>query len=110
MKKPYRIVFAVLTAAVLGLGLYLRFGLRWEGVSLNAAALCIVALALSLDYKGTKFRAPVRALQAVAALLMAASVAGWFLAVPHGYDLALNLAAIGVNVPLAVIGIRKKED
>jgi len=107
MRKPYRIAFAALAAAVLAGGAVLRFALHWERVSLTATALCVVGLALSFGYKGGKYRVPLRVLQVLAALLAAACVAGWFIELPHWYDLSMNLAALGVNVPLAVTGIKK---
>ena len=108
IRKPYRIAFAGAAAAVLGLGLVLRFALQWENISVTAASLCVVGLALSFDYKGGRYRTPLRVLQCLAALAIAAAAAGWFFPMPHTYDLALNLAALGLNVPLAVLGIKKE--
>ena len=108
MKKPYRIAFAVFAGAVLIGGAVLRFALHWENVSFTAAALCIVGIALSLDYKGEKYRVGLRILQALALALIAVNVAGWFFAPPQWYDQTMNLAALAMNVPLAVLGISKK--
>jgi len=107
MKKSCRIVFAVLAAAVLVGGAVLRYALRWENVSFTAAALCVVGLAISFDCKIDKYRVPLRVLQGLAALVIAVNVASWFFAMPHWYELALNLAALAVNIPLAALGFKK---
>ena len=69
-------------------------------------ALAAVALLLSLEYRGGR-RAVLRILQACAVLVIAANVVLWFAPVPPWYPMALNIAALAVNVPLAVIGIQK---
>ena len=107
MRKPYRIAFGVCSAAVLVGGGVLRYALHWENVPLTAAALCVVGLALSFDCKSEKYRVPLRVLQGLAVLLIAVNVASWFIAVPSWYELALNLAALGVNIPLAALGLKK---
>ena len=108
MKKPYRIAIAAFGLAWLAMGLVLRFALHREYISFSAAGLCMIGLALSFDCKSEKYRVPLRMLQALALIIIVASGIGWLIAPPHWYELALNLAALGVNVPLAVMGIKKK--
>jgi len=110
MKKSYRIIFAVLGLGVIALGLVLRFALGWKDVSFAAVCLCFVGLALSFDCPIEKWRVPLRILQVLAAVLIVAGVDSWFEApVPHWYAMTLNLAALAVNIPLAVMGIEKKK-
>ena len=71
--------------------------------------LCGVGLLLSLEYKGERYRIVLAVFRVLSLLLAIASAVGWLMvAFPSGVVLALGLAAIGVNLPLAAIGLKKK--
>ena len=108
-KKALSWILMGLGLAVLATGLVLRFAFNNGAVSLDAAALCLIGLSLSLDYAGEKFRALLRVFQALAALLIIASAVSWFVALPDPATIALRIAAIAVNLPLAALGLKKNE-
>ena len=97
----------ILGLAVLLTGLVLRFAFQNEG-TLDAAALSLIGLSLSLEYKGEKYRIALRVFQALAGLVIIANAVSWFVALPYPAMLAIRLAAIGVNLPLAALGLKKE--
>ena len=117
MRKPNRLnkkaaswILMLLGLALLVAWLVIRFAFKSEiAVTLDAAALCLVGLSMSLDYEGRKFRIPLRILQGLALALIAANAVSWLVAFPHPAILAIRLAAIAVNVPLAALGLKKAE-
>lgn len=106
-KKRWSIVLLVAGLAVMALGLVLRFGLGKQGVTLEAAALSLIGLSLSLEYRGEKYTIPLRICQAAAVLVIAVNAVSWFVLFPHAGILAMRLAALGVNIPLAALGLQK---
>jgi len=93
---------------VLGTGLVMRFALKNSAVTFDAAALCLIGLSLSLEYKGEKYRTVLRVFQALAGLVIAANALSWFVALPHPATLVIRLAAIAVNLPLAALGLKRE--
>ena len=108
-KKTLSWALMILGLAVLVTGLVLRFWLHKTEVSLDAAALCLIGLSLSLEYGGGKFRIALRVFQGLAGLIIVANVATWFVAFPHPAVLAMRISAIAVNLPLAALGLKKSE-
>jgi len=108
-KKLLSWIFMILGIAVLATGLVLRFGFNNGAISLDAAALSLIGLSLSLEYKGEKYRVMLRVFQALAGLIIAANAVSWFVAFPNPASIALKLAAVAVNLPLAALGLRKNE-
>ena len=108
-KKVLSWIFMILGVAVLGTGLVLRFGFNNSAISLDAAALSLIGLSLSLDYRGGKFLIPLRVCQALAGLMIAASAVSWFVPFPQPASIALRLGAVAVNLPLAALGLGKNE-
>ena len=106
-KKTLSWILMLLGALVLGTGLVMRFAFKNSGVTFDAAALCLIGLSLSLEYRGEKYRTVLRVFQGLAGLLMAANALSWFVALPHPASLAIRLAAIAVNLPLAALGLKK---
>ena len=112
-KKGFRIAFAAACAALIITGVVLQLIHRDGSYPTPPIALSMVGLVLSTEYKGEKWRALVRVLQALALLIIAATPVGWFAPVSPGgheiYYIILNFAAILVNIPMAVIGFRKNK-
>ena len=108
-KKALSWILMILGLAVLVTGLVLRFALHNGNVTLDAAALCLVGLSLSLDYKGSKYRVALHVFQGLALAVLIANGVSWFVALPHPGALAVRLLAIVVNLPLAALGLMKGE-
>jgi len=108
-KKTLSWILMGLGLAVLATGLVLRYALNNSAVSLDAAALCLIGLSLSLEYNGEKFRIVLRVFQGLAALLIVANAVSWFMAFPHPAVITIRIAAIVVNLPLAALGLKKGE-
>jgi len=106
-KKTLSWILMILGVLVLGTGLVMRFALHNSAVSFDAAALCLIGLSLSLEYKGEKYRTLLRVFQALAGLVIIANALSWFVALPHPAAIAIRLAAIAVNLPLAALGLKK---
>jgi len=112
-KKVFRIVFAIACAALVVTGVVLQFTRRGGSYPTPPIALSMVGLFISMEYKGEKRRALVRALQALAVLIILATPIGWFAPInPEGrsiYYIVLNIGAIICNVPMAFIGFQRKK-
>jgi len=108
-KKTLGWILMVLGLAVLVTGLVMRFAFNNGAVTLDAAALCLIGLSLSLEYTGEKFRVALRVFQALAGLLIVANAVSWFGLFPPSAVLAMRIAAIAVNLPLAALGLKKSE-
>jgi len=74
------------------------------------ALLCLVGLLLSMEYKGEKYRPLLRVFQCLALAVAAVNAACWFAALSQPFVLAVSIAAIVVNLPLAALGMSKKID
>jgi len=106
-KRTLGWILMILGAIVLGTGLVMRFAFKNSDVTFDAAALCLIGLSLSLEYKGEKYRTPLRVFQGLALAVIAVNTACWFTAFPHPFALAVRIAAIAVNLPLAALGLKK---
>ena len=69
--------------------------------------LCVVGLLLSLDYKGEQRRIALRVFQGLSAAVAIAAAVGWLVDYPQWAVLGISLVAIGVNLPLAGLGLKK---
>ena len=108
-KKTLGWILMALGVAVLGTGIVLRFGLHNTAVTFDAAALCLVGLSLSLDYRSEQYQTMLRIFQALSVLLLLANAVSWFVEFPHPVSVAIRLAAVGANLPLAALGLKKNE-
>jgi len=108
-KKTLSWGLLVLGVAVLGTGLVMRFVLNNSAVTLDAAALCLIGLSLSLEYKGEKYRAWLRVFQVLAGLVIIINAVSWFVVLPHPASIVIRLAAIAVDLPLAALGLKKEK-
>lgn len=106
-KKALSWILMILGALVLGTGLVMRFAYHNAAVTFDAAALGLVGLSLSLEYRGEKYRALLRVFQALAALVIIANAVSWFVALPQPSTIVIRLCAIAVNLPLAALGLKK---
>jgi len=108
-KKTLSWILMVLGLAVLVTVLISRFAFNNSAVTLDAAALCLIGLSLSMEYTGEKYRVPLRVFQVLAGLLIAANAVSWFAEFPHAVVLSMRIASILVNLPLAALGLKKNE-
>ncbi|MCL1952102.1 MAG: hypothetical protein FWF60_04670 [Oscillospiraceae bacterium] len=108
-RKTLSWILIALGLAVLGAGLVLRFAFHHTDVTFNAAALSLIGLSLSLEYAGEKFRMLLRVCQALAGLVIIANAVSWLVDFPNAATVAMQLAAIAVNLPLAALGLKKGE-
>jgi len=110
-KKALSWALMILGLAVLAAGLVLRFAFNNGAVSLDAAALSLIGLSLSLEYKGTKYLTVLRVFQVLAGLIIIANAVSWFVpTLPYPAVLVIRLGAIAVNLPLAALGLKKGEE
>ena len=72
--------------------------------------LCAIGLLLSWDYKHEQYRLFLRIFQGLSAALAIAAAVGWLVDYPQWAVLAISLVAIGVNLPLAGLGLKKKPE
>ena len=107
-KKTLSWILMILGVLVLGTGLVMRFALHNSAVTFDAAALCLIGLSLSLEYKGEKYRVLLRVFQGLACLVIIVNALSWFVALPHPASIVIRLAAIAVNLPLAALGLKKE--
>jgi len=70
--------------------------------------ICPVALLLSFEYKGERYHTVLWVLRGISVAVALATAAGMLIPYPRGVVIALGIAAIGVNLPLAVTGLKKK--
>lgn len=70
--------------------------------------LCLVGVLLSLEYKGEQYRTLQRVFQGLSLAMAAACALRWFIDFPNAAAVALSLAAILVNLPLAALGLKQK--
>ena len=108
-KKALSWILMILGVLVLGTGLVMRFAFKHADVTFDAAALSLIGLSLSLEYRGGKYRALLRVCQGLACLVIVANAAGWFVDFPQPASLVIRLAAIAVNLPLAALGLKRNE-
>ena len=108
-KKTSIWILMAVGAAVLGTGLALRFGLGNSAVSFEAAAICLVGLALALEYKDAQYRKLLLAFQALSILVIIAVVISWFVPLPRPAVVAILLCSIAVNLPLVALGLKRSE-
>ena len=75
-----------------------------------ALLLCVVGLLLSYQYKGEKYRTVLLVFR-ILSIFMAtvAALSAFFAGRPDWTTIVLGLIAIGVNLPLAAIGLKKSE-
>ncbi len=106
MKKKVSWALLGVGVAVLIVGLVLRFAMGKDAL-LDPAALCLIGLALSMEYHGSKFKAVTYIFQALSVLVFLATAASWFAAFPQSAVLVLRIAALAVNIPLAAVGLLK---
>jgi len=106
-KKTLGWILMILGALVLGTGLVMRFAFRNTAVTFDAAALGLIGLSLSLEYKGEKYRRLLWVFQALAGLVIIANAVSWFVTLPHPSLLVIRLFAIAANLPLAALGLKK---
>ena len=69
--------------------------------------LCMIGLLLSWDYKGEKMRLVLRVFQGLSAAVAITAAVGWLVDYPQWAVLTVSLVAIGVNLPLAALGLKK---
>jgi hypothetical protein len=108
-KKTLSWILMLLGVLVLGTGLVMRFALHNSAVTFDAAALCLIGLSLSLEYKGEKYRVLLRVFQGLAGLVIATNALSWFLDPPSAASVVIRLAAIAANLPLASLGLKRNE-
>ena len=108
-KKARSWILMLLGVLVLGTGLVMRFALQNSAVAFDASALCLIGLSLSLEYRGEKYRAALQIFRGLACLVIIANALSWFFPLPHPASLAIRLAAIAVNLPLAALGLKKEK-
>lgn len=106
-KKHLRWILMGLGIAVLAAWLVLRFALGRTGLMLDAAALSLIGLSLSMECTGEKYRVLLWVFRALSILVIAGNVVTWFVSVPAAGLTAIRLVAIGANLPLAVLGLQK---
>jgi len=70
--------------------------------------LCMIGLLLSWEYRGLRYRTVLWLFRGLSIAMALAGALGFLLEYPHGVVLAVSLAAIAVNLPLAAIGLKKK--
>jgi len=109
-KKTLGLILMALGMAVLATGLVLRFVFKNDAVSLDATALCLIGLSLSLDYTDEKYRTILWVFRGLALAVFAVGMAGCFAAFPQPMKIAIGLAAIVVNLPLAALGLKKSKN
>jgi len=67
----------------------------------------MIGLLLSWDYKGEQHRLVLRVFQGLTVAVAITAAVGWFVDYPHWAVLTVSLVAIGVNLPLAALGLKK---
>jgi len=72
------------------------------------ALLCLVGLLLSMEYKGAKYRTILWVFRALALAVGIACGVSLFVPFPRPGVIAVQLAAIAVNLPLAALGLMKE--
>jgi len=82
---------------------------RLGGLAIAPVLLCAVGLLLSLEYKGEKYRTVIWVFRGLAMAVLAVGAAGCIVAFPQPMKIAIGLAAIVMNLPLAALGLKKGE-
>ena len=72
------------------------------------ALLCLVGLLLSFEYQGEQHRALLWVFRVLAIVVAIAGAVLWFAALPPWANIAVNIAALAVNLPLAAFGLKKQ--
>ena len=71
--------------------------------------LCVIGIALSFEYRGEQHKIPLWVCRGLSIAIAAAGALGLLVAYPHNAILALGIAAVLVNLPLAALGIKKNK-
>ena len=79
------------------------------GLAIAPLLLCLVGLLLSLEYRGAKYHKLLWVFRGLALAVLAVGVAGCFAEFPQPIKIAIGLAAIAVNLPLAALGLKRNE-
>ena len=72
--------------------------------------LCAIGLLLSWDYKHERHRLVLRVFQGLSAAVAVTAAIGWLVGYPQWAVLTISLVAIGVNLPLAALGLKKNPE
>ncbi|MCL2446380.1 MAG: hypothetical protein FWD06_06400 [Oscillospiraceae bacterium] len=81
---------------------------------LSMILISVVALLLSWEYKGERYRTLLWIARGISIAVAIAAAVGMMVGYPPGDEdvdgvmIALGVVAIGVNLPLATIGLKKK--
>jgi len=78
-----------------------------RNILIAAVFLCLVGLALSWEYRGDQWRKLLWVFRGLSMAVALLGLVGFFVSYPHGLELGTCLAAIGVNLPLASLGLKK---
>lgn len=75
---------------------------------LSIILMSAVALLLSWEYKGEQYRRAILLCRIACVAVAAAAAVGMIVGYTHGVAVALGVVAVGINLPLAVIGLKRK--
>jgi len=79
-----------------------------RNLSLTAPVLlCLIGLLLSFEYRGEKYHTLLWVFRGLSVAVAAAGALGWIIAMPQWALYTINIASVAVNLPLAVIGLKK---
>jgi hypothetical protein len=105
-RKTISLILVVLGLIAIAVG-YL---VRWKtgsAVSLSAAALGIVGIAISMEYQNKKLKGLLWALRVADILIIIANPLCWIWPAALTLPKVVQIAAIVVNVPLAILGFQR---